>query len=190
MKIIRLFIFFFFAVIVICTILTFILPVHQKIERSIIINAPALTIYDQIIKLENFNKFSIWGQEDSSAIYSITGIDGTVGATSSWKGAPEISGEGKMEIILLEPNNKVVHDLTFENPKKGTAQSTFTLSEKDSAVTIVKWDFKIATPRPRNIFNLFYDMDKKMGRDFEIGLANLKAMIEISNAPKARIELP
>jgi len=182
MKFGRLFLFFILAVIIVTAILSFMMPTSQKIERSIVINSSAATIYEQLVRLENFNKFSVWSQQDSTAVYTLSGTDGTVGASTSWKGSPEISGEGKIEIKALEPNRKVVHELQFTQPRKGTAGSVFTLNETNKATTNVTWTFNMATPRPWNIFNLFYSLDKQMGKDFEDGLANMKKAIEATTA--------
>jgi effector-binding domain-containing protein len=177
MKMMRLLFFFILAVIVVTAALSFLLPTSQKIERSEVINAPAKTIYQQLVKLENFNKFSVWSQQDSAAVYTINGTDGTIGAYSSWTGSPEISGEGKIEITALQQDRKVEHKLHFTQPKEGNASSVFTLNE-NNGLTTVTWSFEMATPRPWNIFNLFYSMDKQMGKDFEQGLAALKSTIE------------
>jgi|CXWL01.1.fsa_nt_gi hypothetical protein len=182
MKYFKIFASFLFFIIIVTAALSFFLPTSQKVERSIVINTTAAGIYNQLIKLENFNKFSVWSQQDSSAIYTLTGTDGTVGATTSWKGSPEISGEGKIEITALDPNKKVVHKLHFTQPQKGNAESIFNLVETDTATTTVTWTFNMATPRPWNIFNLFYSLDKQMGKDFEDGLKAMKTMIEISTA--------
>jgi hypothetical protein len=176
----RLLLFFLLAVIAITAFLSFMQPTSQQVERSIVINTPADKIYEEIVKLDNFNKFSVWSQQDSTAIYTLTGTDGKVGAFASWKGSPEISGEGKIEIAALEPNKKVVHQLQFTKPKKGTAESVFLLRETSKTTTTVTWTFNMATPRPWNIFNLFYSLDKQMGIDFEDGLKALKSMIELS----------
>lgn len=181
MKFGRLFLFFLLAVIATTAFLSFMQPTSQKVERSIVINTPAAVIYDQLIKLDNFNKFSVWSQQDSTAVYTLSGTDGTVGASTSWKGSPDISGEGKMEIIALEPNRKVTHQLRFTQPRKGKAVSTFLLQETNKATTTVTWTFNMATPRPWNIFNLFYSLDKQMGKDFEDGLTAMKKMIELNN---------
>ena len=166
------------------------LPTSQKVERSIIINAPAASIYSQLIKLDNFHKFSVWSQQDSSAIYTLSGTDGTVGASTSWKGSPDISGDGKIEITALDLNKKVVHKLHFTKPKKGNAESTFTLLETNKAITNVTWTFNMATPRPWNIFNLLYSIDKEMGKDFEDGLTAMKTMIELSSANTTPAKTP
>ncbi len=157
------------------------LPTHQKINRSITINAPATDIYEQLKKLETFNRFSVWSQQDSSIVHTMSGTDGTVGAISNWKGSSEISGEGKIEITALEPTQKVAHTIHFSKPQKSTAQSVFMLNQKEKNQTTVTWNFELNTPRPGNIFNLFYSLDKQMGNDFETGLATLKTMIEKDN---------
>ncbi len=177
MRFLKLFIFFLLAVLAVTALLSMLMPVKQKIERSTTIHAPAAVIYQQLIKLENFNKWSVWSQQDSTEKNTLTGPDGTVGAALSWTGDPNISGDGKIEIGALEENKKIVHDLHFIKPKKAEAHSTFTLNETNG-MTTVTWNFELATPRPWNIFNLFYSLDKKKGKDFEDGLAALKMTIE------------
>ncbi len=180
MNYLKIFVSFLFFVLLVTLGLSFFLSANQKVERTVIINASAPVIYNHLIKLENFNKFSVWSQQDSTAVYTLSGKDGTVGASTSWKGSPEISGEGKIEIVALEPNKKVTHTLQFSQPKKGKAESVFLLNETNKETTSVTWTFKMATPRPWNIFNLFYSLDKQMGKDFEDGLTALKNMIELN----------
>ncbi len=180
MRFLKPFFFFLLSVLVVTAALSMLMPTHQKLERSVTINAPAAMIWRELIKLENFNKYSVWSQRDPSAKYTRTGTDGTVGATSSWTGDPNISGDGKIEIASLEENKNVAHKLSFTKPKKGNAESLFTLNE-NNGVTTVTWSFKLATPRPWNIFNLFYSLDKKMGKDLEEGLSQMKKAIEAVN---------
>lgn len=178
MKAGRLFLFFILSVLIITAVLSFTMSTYQKVERSVVINNTAAVIYGQLIKLEHFHRFSVWSQQDSSAVYTFSGTDGTIGASSSWKGSPEISGEGSITIAGLEPNRKVTHNLQFTRPRKGKATSVFSLLETNKASTTVTWTFQLATPRPWNIFNLFYSMEKELGKDFEDGLALLKASLE------------
>jgi effector-binding domain-containing protein len=180
MKVLRLVFFFILSVLTITAILSLLMPTSQKVQRSIVINAPAPVVYQQLSKLENFNKFSVWSQSDTGTRYTLTGTDATVGATSSWKGDPHVSGEGKLEIIALEPNKKIVHHLHFIQPRSGNAESVFTMTENNGMTTLT-WTFQLATPRPWNIFNLIFNLDKKMGKDFEDGLAQMKKGIETVN---------
>ena len=180
MKPLKLFFIFLLFVVIAGGILTLVLPTHQQINRSVTINAPASTIYENISHLENFNKWSVWNQQDSTMVHTMSGTDGTVGASTSWNGSAEISGEGKMTIIGLEPNKSVSHDIEFIAPRKGSAVSNISMKE-DVNSTVVTWNFKMETPRPWNIFNLIYNMEKQMGKDFENGLNALKKISESKN---------
>jgi hypothetical protein len=173
MKTIRPFLVFLVFVVIAGTILSLLAPTYQQVEKTITIEAPAATVYDQISKLENFNHWSVWSRQDSSAIYTLNGIDGTVGASVSWKGDPSLSGEGKMEITALEQDRKVSYSFDFISPRKANGSSVFTINENNGASAIT-WQFRMATPRPWNIYNLFYSMNKQMGKDFEQSLTDLK----------------
>jgi effector-binding domain-containing protein len=180
MKFLKPLIFFLLAALAVTIVLSLLMPTRQKIERSITINAPAALIYQQLVKLENFNKYAAWSQQDSTIKYTLTGRDGSVGTSTAWTGDPGISGAGKIEIVLLERNKTIKHKLIFTQPKNGTAVSVFTLKETNG-LTTVTWNFDLATPRPWNIFNLFYSLDKNKGKDFEESLAMLKTAIEKMN---------
>lgn len=177
MKYVKLFGTLLLFIIGITAVLSWLLPAKQQVERSVTINAPASVIYDHLIKLEEFNSWSVWSRQDSGVQHTLSGTDGTIGAASTWKGDPEISGEGKIEIKALEKNKSVSHTIHLLSPKKINAASVFTLNEK-SGVTTVTWNFDMATPRPWNIFNLLNSLDKQMGKDFEEGLNALKASVE------------
>jgi hypothetical protein len=180
MKIVRIIAGLLFFIVLVTVGLSFMLPTYQKVERSIEINASPHVIYQQLIKLENFNRFSVWTQSDSSAVYTLSGTDGKVGAATSWKGSPEISGEGKIEIVELVTDKKVAHKFQLTKPKKINAESVFTLTQTNKEKTTVTWTFKMATPRPWNIFNIVYSVDKELGKDFEDGLMALKSLIELN----------
>jgi hypothetical protein len=165
-------------IILVTAALSFLSADHQTVQRSIKIHKDPKTIYDLLSRLENFNKIAVWNQQDSSASFSTSGTDGTVGASTQWKGHPMISGEGRITITGLTPPNKIMHRIEFSKPKKGKADSVFELIATNTDSTLVTWTFDLHTPRPWNIFNLFYSLDKEKGSEFEDGLKLLKAMIE------------
>ncbi|GEM_PF-125957 len=176
----------------IAMILVVVLPTAQRVERRISINAPVETVYDYLTRLDHFNKWSVWNQQDSSIQHSITGTDGTLGAVSSWKGDPALSGEGEIRISSLELNKEIKHTIRFIQPKQMNARSEFDL-EDAGGTTRVKWTFKLDTPRPWNVFNLFNSMDKQLGKDFEDGLRSLKTTLEkkeVAGAPQTYEVVP
>jgi effector-binding domain-containing protein/uncharacterized protein YndB with AHSA1/START domain len=177
MRSLRLFGFFLLSVIIVTAILSLLMPLKQSVERTVTIHAPAATVYEHLAKLKNFYTWSVWNRQDSSIITTMRGTDGSVGAMSSWKGNPELSGEGSITIRSLDAGKKIVYDILFTKPRKRNAESVFTLEETNGNTT-VHWKFDMATPRPWNIFNLFYSLDKNMGKDFGEGLSSLKTAIE------------
>lgn len=177
MKAARPFFVFLLFVIISTLALSFLLPTRQRLEKSITVNAPASVVFEQVAKLNAFNQWSVWSQGDSTAVYTYSGTDGALGATSSWKGHPLLSGEGKLEIIAIEPGKTVTHSLELTDPKKVSASSRFTVVEQNG-ISTVTWDFSLATARPWNIFNLFADINKEKGADFERSLQALKERVE------------
>ncbi len=174
------------VILALVTILALVMPQKQRVEKTILIKASASRVYQYLANLDNFNKWSVWDLQDSTAKHILTGKDGTVGAVSSWKGDPEISGEGNIRITSLLPNKRIIHNIHFSEPRKGNAESAFIIEEV-GAETKLTWEFDLATPRPGNVFNMFSSLSKKMGKDFEEGLKNLRAEIEKTNtgiAPK------
>ena len=118
MKYLRLFFFFILSFILIVVVFSWIAPVKQSIDKSIVIQAPATVVFEQVARLENFNQWSAWNQHDSTVKLEYTGTDGTIGASSHWNGDPQISGEGRIEITALEAGKSVTQKLYLSNPKK------------------------------------------------------------------------
>lgn len=180
-KTIRLLFFFFISVLLITMLLSWLMPLSQSVDKTISINAPATDVYAQIAPLEQFNQWSVWNLDDSTVKHTITGTDAEAGAKSTWKGDPDISGEGQIEIRTAEPGKKVEQAIHFWSPRKNEARSAFTLQEQNG-ITTVSWHFEVETPRPWNIFNMFSGLDKQMGAAFDSSLALLKKRTEKTSA--------
>ena len=93
-------------IVIVTAILSMVLPTRQKIERSVTITAPASLVYEQLSKLENFNKIMVWNQRDTSLRHKLEGTDGTIGAFYYRGGDPDKSGNGNMKITTQEPRKK------------------------------------------------------------------------------------
>ncbi|ANH83365.1 hypothetical protein A8C56_22375 [Niabella ginsenosidivorans] len=158
--------------------LSFLAPVQQQVVRSVVINAPAKKVYEQMLLLQNFNNWSIWGKADSSIQYTSNRIpDGQVGTTITWNGNALLSGKGKIQLTGLLENRQITHHITLLEPQHLEADSKFDLTEQNNA-TSVTWTFTVPSERPWNVYNLFYSLDKEKGAEFEKGLQALKMMIE------------
>ena len=82
-----------------------------------------------------------------------------------------------MEIAESVPSSKLTLKLNFEKPFKDNNIVNFTLTPVDGG-TDVTWSMEGQNNFMSKIMQVFMDMDKMVGPDFEAGLANLKAAAE------------
>ena len=153
--------------------LIFFAPTSMHVERTVEINAPAAIVWNDIVKFEKFNEWNTWKQMDSTARFTITGEDGSLGATDSWKG--NRIGEGKLQHLSMDPYKSVTQKLTFITPFPAESDVFFHLSEA-AGKTKVTWGFDTRYKRPQNVMTLF--MKGALEKDFDNGLSNLKSMAE------------
>jgi effector-binding domain-containing protein len=113
--------------------------------------------------------------------YSST--DGQPGSSYHWLGDEKKTGEGTMTTSAI---NGTEIDIDVDIQKPWNKQAKSRLSAKDTAgMTLATWSFAIHTAYPFNAMNMFVDMDKIMGSDFENGLKNMKEYLEQKNPPAA-----
>jgi hypothetical protein len=98
-----------------------------------------------------------------------------IGAAYSWVG--EKTGEGRMIVTESRPDEFIRFKLDFIKPFKATnvAEFTFTRQGDQTAVT---WGMSGRNNFAAKAFNLFVNLDKMCGGQFEDGLANLIAVAE------------
>ena len=168
------------VVIALLMILMLTLPSSQQIKRTISINASARDVYEYLIKLENFNTWTAWGQDDSTVRHVISGKDGELGSFNTWSGDPTKAGKGKIEITGLENNREIEHIISFYNPEQVDTKSEFDLLALNGQ-TKLSWQYEINTPRPSNLLNLFNRLEKSLGKNIDQGLRNIKLAVEGKN---------
>jgi hypothetical protein len=98
------------------------------------------------------------------------------GAAYAWDGNNDV-GQGRMEITESAPSSKVAIRLDFVRPFEAHNAVEFMLEPRGDA-TAVTWRMEGRMPYLAKVFGLFCDMDGMVGKDFEAGLAGLKAVAE------------
>jgi hypothetical protein len=98
------------------------------------------------------------------------------GAVYTFEGNGQV-GAGRLEITEVSPPTKVALTLDMIKPMKGHNEIVFTLEPTGDA-TMVTWAMRGSSPFLAKVMHLFFNMDRMIGRDFETGLANLKANAE------------
>ncbi len=151
-------------------------PDAITISRSITIKAPADKIFPLINDFQAWQSWSPYETKDPGMKREL-GVPITgKGATYAWDGNKNV-GQGKMEITESAPPTRIVIKIHFLRPMENEAMANFTLSPKTDN-TDVTWTMVTPTPLMSKVMSIFFDLDKMIGTDFEVGLANLKTKAE------------
>jgi len=145
-----------------------------SMSRSISIQAEPARVHALLEDFREWQKWSPWEGLDPALNREFTGPDHGVGSTYHWSGNKK-AGEGEMAITESTPTSVVV-DLEFLKPFKATNVTSFALTPTGSG-TDVTWTM---TGKRGAIMGLMGKLffDKAIGKDFDKGLASLKAEAE------------
>ncbi|MEL6945811.1 MAG: SRPBCC family protein, partial [Bacteroidota bacterium] len=158
----------------IVTVLGILAPKEMTVARSVVVDAPAATVYKYISTFEQTNRWQPWMQLDPSMKSGINGTDGEVGTTYWWEGNGDV-GKGEQVVKAIVPNKSVEVDLRFIEPWESSALAKTELEEVEGG-TKVTWGFSSPMSFPMNIMGLF--MTGALEADYDKGLANLKTLVE------------
>lgn len=151
-------------------------PDEMRVARSISIDAPAGKIFPYANDLTRWQDWSPWAHLDPAMKIAISEPATGKGAFYTWKGNRDV-GAGRMEIVESAAPSKVVYALEFTEPFKAKNDVSIELA-KNGAKTDVTWTMSGPMPFVSKIMCVFMDMDAMLGKDFERGLAQLKAKAE------------
>lgn len=152
-------------------------PAKYDVSRTVSIDLPATEVFEYLKCLKNQDEWSPWNRKDPDMKKGFRGIDGTVGAVSSWDGNKQV-GSGEQEITGLIEGRRIESQLRFLKPWKSTSDAYLEVEPSGAGSSLVRWGFKGSNGFPMRLMLLFMSMDKMVGKDFETGLANLKARLE------------
>ena len=172
------FIYILAAIIVVIILLWAFAPSKYNIHRSIDIDRPKEEVYQYLKYIKNQDHWSPWQKRDPDMKRIFTGEDGTIGFISRWESDHKQVGSGEQEIVSLKENKRIKSALRFYKPWKSESNGYFDLFGRENGGTKVTWGFYGTNKPPMNIFMLFFNMDKAVGKDFEEGLSELKKVLE------------
>ena len=151
-------------------------PDTFRVQRSAGIKATPDKIFPLINDLHSWGAWSPWEKMDPGMRKVHSGAAQGTGAVYEWEGNSKV-GKGRMEITDTSPPSKVVIALDFIKPFQAHNMTEFTLEPRGGA-TDVTWAMHGPTPYIAKIMHIFVSMDSMVGKQFETGLANLKALVE------------
>lgn len=150
-------------------------PDSFRYARSTVINARPDAIHPLINDYGNWPQWSPYEHRDPAMKRTFEGPIAGRGAVYKWNGNKNV-GSGRMEILDTTPN-RVMIKLDFFAPFKANNIAEFTL-EPRGAGTEVTWAMRGPVPFIGKVIGLLIDCDKMCGKDFEAGLASMKAVAE------------
>ncbi|MGA7489083.1 MAG: SRPBCC family protein [Xanthobacteraceae bacterium] len=151
-------------------------PDTFRVERTASIKAPPEKIF---AFLDDFHRYPAWSpyeKLDPAMKRTYSGAGNGKGAVYAWESNGK-AGVGRMEIAQASSPSKVAINLDFVKPFEARNIVEFTL-EPNGESTNVTWAMHGASPFLAKVMHVFFDMDSMVGKDFETGLANLKALAE------------
>ncbi|AYJ50866.1 SRPBCC family protein [Rhodococcus sp. P1Y] len=146
------------------------------VERKTTIAASPEKIHALIDDFHNWTRWSPWEDADPNLKRTYTGPDAGVGASYAWSGNRK-AGAGAMTITDSKPGQIVVLDLVFTKPFKAKNKTTFTIDPGPNG-SEVTWAMTGENNLLFTLVGKIFPMDKVVGKDFEKGLARLKAQAE------------
>ena len=151
-------------------------PDTFTVTRSITIKAPPEKIIPLVNDFRNWKSWSPWENLDPNMQRTFSGAASGTGAVYAWEGNSDV-GKGRMEITGQELPFKVTVKLEFIEPIASTNITDFALVPKGE-LTTVNWTMNGPMMVITKIMSVFTSMDKMIGKDFEKGLAQMKAVAE------------
>ena len=163
------------AVIAIILVLASRRPDSFSTARTLRIAAPPERLFGLINNLREMNRWNPYALRDTNGTTTYSGPESGRGAHFDFAGPK--SGSGFIEIVDSSPPTSVVMRLMMLKPFRADNRVEFTIKPSGGAFD-VSWTMSGSQPLMAKVFGMFVDCDKMVGRDFEEGLANLKAIAE------------
>lgn len=151
-------------------------PDRFRIERTTTINAPPESIFPLIADFHRWRTWSPYEERDPAMQRTYNGAPHGQGAIYAWDGNKQI-GSGRMEITEATPSSRIAIKLEFFKPFKATNTAEFSFDPTTTG-TRVTWTMHGTSPFMSKLMGLVFNMDKLVGKDFEVGLQKLKALAE------------
>jgi Polyketide cyclase / dehydrase and lipid transport len=145
------------------------------VVRKADINATPERVHALINDFHQWQAWSPWEDLDPALRRTYSSATSGQGAHYAWSGNKK-AGEGSMEIVGTS-TDQIRIDLRFLKPMKSRSSTTFQISPSGHG-TEVTWTMSGEQKGLWGVIGRLYPMDKLIGKDFEKGLARLKAVAE------------
>ncbi len=168
------FLIIFLSFVAMLFIVSVFLPSEGKVERSVTIKAPIDSVYKKILYIKEWQHWTVWFEQDPTAIVEYSGpVFGPL-ATMQWKGE---DSKGKIILTEVQSPNFVNYVMRFQ--KYAPFYGSFNFKQNDDSTVTIDWKitFDAGKNPTKKYFCLF--MDQFMGKDMEQSLNKLMVNCEL-----------
>ena len=151
-------------------------PDTFSVQRATTVKATPEKIFSLINDFHQWGSWSPYENKDPAMKRSYSGAESGKGAVYAWDGNNNV-GSGRMEILESTTPSKIVIKLDFFKPFEGHNTAEFTMLPQGDG-THVTWLMHGPAPFMNKLMQVFMNLDKMIGKDFEAGLVNLKTVTE------------
>lgn len=142
--------------------------------RSAIVAAQPNDIHPHFNNLKAMNQWNPFAANDSKTVIAYSGPESGPGAIYTWNGGK--MGAGKFEILHSEPQ-RITCALTMIKPMAANNIIVYTF-EPEATGTKVTWQMSGTSSFVVKLMHTVMSMEKMLGKEFDKGLAGLKAIVE------------
>ncbi len=151
-------------------------PDTFRVQRTTSIKAPPEKVFALIEDFNQWRAWSPWEKLDPAMKRTMSGAEKGKGAVYAWDGDKNV-GAGRMEIVEAAPPSRIAIQLDFLRPFASRNTAVFALEPKGDA-TSVTWTMQGPSTYITKLIGIFVSMDSMIGKDFDAGLASMKAIAE------------
>lgn len=148
-------------------------------ERSGVINAAAAKIFPYISDMKMGALWSPYEKKDPNMKKTFVGPGDQAGSVMEFDGNAE-AGSGKLEILKTVPNESVDIQLTMTKPFAASNLIRYSLTPEGEG-TRFTWAMSGDGGFLGKLLNTLIDCEKMVAGDFEVGIQNLKQVVEAQN---------
>lgn len=151
-------------------------PNTFRVQRSVIINAPADKIFPLINNLRAWDGWEPQDRKDPTMKKIFIGPESGTGAAMEWDSNGK-GGKGRLVIAESVPPGRVAVKVDFIKPFEAHNLNEFTL-EPQAGGTNVTWSIQASNLFAMKLVGVFFNIQREFGKHVEAGLGNLKSVAE------------
>lgn len=164
------------ALIVALLILAATRPNTFRVQRSIVINAPAAKIFPLINDLHAWDSWEANDRKDPTMKKTFIGPASGTGAAVEWDSQGR-GGKGRLVISESVPPRMVAIKVDFLRPFEAHNLNEF-IFEPDASGTKVTWSIQASNLYAMKLVGIFFNIQREFEKHVDTGLSNLKSVAE------------